>query len=71
MVGLPEFFQQTSDEPYVRHDYKLVYADGKSKVFGNHQDFSAAWFQQPKQFLSHGEVLDKKSKKKTESKGFN
>jgi hypothetical protein len=33
MVGLPEFFQQTSDEPYNRHDYKLVYINGQTKVF--------------------------------------
>jgi hypothetical protein len=30
MVGLPEFFQQTSDEPYNRHDYKLVYVNGQT-----------------------------------------
>jgi hypothetical protein len=37
MVGLPEFFQQTSDEPYNRHDYKLVYVNGNHKVFDNHR----------------------------------
>ena len=69
MVGLPEFFQQTSDEPYNRHAYKLVYTNGETKVFEEHQDFMAAWFQYPKQLLSHGEVLDKKVKK-TKSGGF-
>ena len=63
MTGLPEFFQQTSDEPYNRHDYKLVYTNGNTKVFEDHQEFMAAWFQYPKQLLSHGEVLDKKVKK--------
>ena len=70
MTGLPEFFQQTSDEPYNRHDYKLVYTNGQTKVFEEHQDFMAAWFQYPKQLLSHGEVLDKKVKNKTKSGGF-
>ena len=33
MSGLPEFFQQTCDKPYDRHDYKLVYTDGNFKIF--------------------------------------
>jgi hypothetical protein len=70
MVGLPEFFQQTSDEPYNRHDYKLVYVNGNHKVFDNHEDFMSTWFQTANMLLSHGEVLDKKIKKKTKSGGF-
>jgi hypothetical protein len=65
-----QWFEQTSNEIYNRHDYKLVYTNGKNKVFENHQEFMAAWFQYPKQLLSHGEVLDKKIKKKTKSGGF-
>ena len=64
-----QWFEQTSNEPYIRHDYKLVYTNGETKVFEEHQDFMAAWFQYPKQLLSHGEVLDKKVKK-TKSGGF-
>ena len=64
-----QWFEQTSNEPYNRHDYKLVYTNGETKVFEEHQDFMAAWFQYPKQLLSHGEVLDKKVKK-TKSGGF-
>ena len=70
MTGLPEFFQQTSNELYNRHDYKLVYTNGNIKVFEDYQEFMAAWFQYPKQLLSHGEVLDKKTKKKSKSGGF-
>ena len=44
-------------------------SSGETKVFEEHQDFMAAWFQYPKQLLSHGEVLDKKVKK-TKSGGF-
>jgi hypothetical protein len=64
-----ETFKQTSDDPYDRHDYKLVFSDGKTLVFDNYEDLQLVWFQSPWQFLSHVEVLDKK-KKKTKSKGF-
>lgn len=60
-----ETFQQTSNEPYVRHDYKLVYEDGKEVVFDNYEDVQRIWFQYGGNFLSHVEVLDKKK-----SKGF-
>lgn len=69
MTGLPEFFQQTSNDLYNRHDYKLVYTNGNTKVFDEYQEFMVAWFQYPKQLLSHGEVLDKKVKK-IKSGGF-
>jgi hypothetical protein len=59
-------FEQTSDVPYNRHDYELFYTNGQSVVFDNYMDLQATWFQNPKQFLSHVEVLDKKQK----SKGF-
>lgn len=65
-----QWFEQTSDEPYNRHDYKLVYVNGNHKVFDNHEDFMATWFQTANMLLSHGEVLDKKTKKKTKSGGF-
>ena len=35
MSGLPEFFEQTSNEPYERHDYKLCYTTGKTEVIFN------------------------------------
>ena len=69
MTGLPEFFQQTFYKPYDRHDYKLVYTDGNFKIFNNHEEFQATWFQTANMFLSHAEVLDKKTKQKT-LKGF-
>ncbi len=58
-------FKQTSDEPYVRHDYKLVFEDGKEVVFDNYEDIQVFWFQRGGNFLSHIEVLNKK-----QSKGF-
>jgi hypothetical protein len=62
-----ETFSQTSDEPYIRHDYKLIYEDGNQVVFDNYEDVQLFWFQRGGHFLSHIEVLDKK---KTKSKGF-
>jgi hypothetical protein len=65
----PQVFKQTSNEPYLRHDYKLVYTNKTSKVFDNYEDLSNTWFQTPNQLLSHVEVLDHKEKK-SGSKGF-
>jgi hypothetical protein len=67
---LPETFAQTSDEPYVRHDYKLHYTTKKPEVFDNFEDVQRTWFQTPKQFLDYVEVLDKKQPKNKKSKGF-
>jgi hypothetical protein len=47
-----------------------VYVNGNHKVFDNHEDFMSTWFQTANMLLSHGEVLDKKTKKKTKSGGF-
>jgi hypothetical protein len=61
----PEYFKQTSDKPYDRHDYKVVFEDGKEIIFDNYEDVQLTWFQNGGHFLSHIEVLDKK-----QSKGF-
>jgi hypothetical protein len=59
-------FKQTSDDPYIRHHYKLVYDDGREVVFDNYEDAQVTWFQHAGKFLSHIEVLDIKEK----SRGF-
>ena len=59
-------FKQTCDKPYDRHDYKLVYENGKEVIFDNYEDVQLTWFQRGGHFLSHIEVLDKKQK----TKGF-
>jgi hypothetical protein len=61
-------FKQTCDKPYDRHHYKLVLSNGNELIFDNYEDVQAVWFQTAKQFLSHVEVLDKKTKSK--AKGF-
>jgi hypothetical protein len=55
----PQYFQQTSDEPYDRHNYKVVLLNGQSVVVDAWDLAQSIWFQQPSQFLSHIEVLDK------------
>jgi hypothetical protein len=69
MVGLPDFFKQTSNEPYLKHDYKLVFSNKNDKIFDNYEDFLKTWWESPKQFLSYVEVLDHKEKK-IKSGGF-
>lgn len=66
----PQYFSQTCHKPYDRHDYKLVYTNGKTVAYDDYMDLQAAWFQTAHQFLSHVEVLDKKKKTKTNPKGF-
>jgi len=64
-----ESFKLHCEQPYLRHDYKLVFTNGKSIVFDNYEDVQRTWFQSPNQFLSHVEVLDHKEKKQ-KTKGF-
>lgn len=64
---LDKTFKQTSDEPYIRHNYKLVYSNGQEVFFDNYMDVQAAWWNTPSDFVSHVEVLDIPEKKK---KGF-
>ena len=66
---LPESFKQTSDEPYIRHDYKLVYTDGKSKIFDNYSDLIRTWMTTPVDLLDHVITLDH-TEPKTKSGGF-
>jgi hypothetical protein len=61
-----KIFQQTSDEPYLRHDYKVVYDDGTYQVFDNYEDVQLLWWNRTGNFLSHIEVIDRKQ----EAKGF-
>jgi len=60
MTGLPEFFKQTSDKPYDRHLYQMIYFDGKKEVFDSWEAVQLKWFQTPSRFTNSIEVLDKK-----------
>ena len=67
----PRYFRQTSNEPYLRHDYKLVWSTGQSVIFDNYEDVQRKWFEHSGNFLSHVEVLDHKEPKKNKKrKGF-
>jgi len=67
----PRYFRQTSDESYLRHDYKLVKSTGDSVIFDNYEDVLRMWFEHSGNFLSHVEVLDHKQPKKNKKKrGF-
>lgn len=61
---MTQVFKQTSDDPYLRHHYKLVYEDGRETIFDNYEDVQLLWFQSSGRFLSHVEVLDIKEKKR-------
>lgn len=57
-MSLPDWFEQTSDLPYDRHEYKVHTQTGRTYVFDNYEEVRAVWFEH-KQLLSHIEVLDK------------
>lgn len=61
-----KIFKQTSNEPYLRHDYKLIFEDGREVIFDNYEDAQLLWWNRSGNFLSHIEVLDRKQ----EAKGF-
>ena len=69
MSGLPEFFEQTSNEPYDRHHYRLVLTDGRSVEFDDWQTVAAQWFKLPAMFTQYIDVLDK-PKARAQPKGF-
>ena len=62
----PRYFTVTSDEPYDRHTYKVVYHGGKEKVVDSWEEVQSIWWNSVSYFVSHVEVMDRK---KTISKG--
>ena len=49
----------TSDKPYNRHKYKIVFVDGRSIVIDDYDMVRQVWGQY-KQVCSHVEIVDKK-----------
>jgi hypothetical protein len=71
VTTIPEFFQQTSDISYDRHNYELVLKSGKTVFFGDWFGVQEYWFvhNQIPDYLDYVKVLDK-SKKKSKVSGF-
>lgn len=57
----PQFFEETSDGSYDRHDYKLV-TTTNSYLFDNYEDMRNMWWNYDSSMLKHVEVLDKVNK---------
>ncbi len=55
----PQYFEITSDEPYDRHDYKIISSDGKFVIVDSWYSAREIWWNTPSKLLSHIEVLDK------------
>jgi hypothetical protein len=60
---LPEWFSQTSDVPYDRHEYRLIFSNNDSIIFQSYEQLMEKWFSTPSMFTSRVEVLDKTNKK--------
>jgi hypothetical protein len=66
----PQYFTDTSDEPYDRHWYEFVYSNGQYLIFESWEEVRNEWFNMPSRFKSHINVLDRQQKKKKTTKGF-
>ena len=53
----PQFFELSSEDPYIRHHYKVVDGNGKETIVDNWEDAAVLWWNK-KAFLSHIEVLN-------------
>lgn len=69
-LKMTETFSQTSNEPYIRHDYRVHFTNKKPVLFDNYEDVQRIWFETPSQFLDYIEVLDRKKVNKKKAKGF-
>jgi hypothetical protein len=60
---MTEAFTLHCTKSYDRHKYKLYLTNGKVELYEWYDEVQARWFQTPKQFLSHIEVIDRKKKR--------
>ena len=66
MITPTQTHTYTSDEPYNRHKYQLVFTDGRSILFDDYSKMKQTWTQFS-EVCSHVVVLDKK---KSGGRGF-
>jgi len=68
---LPDWFAQTSDEPYDRHQYLLEFNGGNTLTFDDYEQMRAYWFQSVRNWSDcKVTVLDKKQQNKKSHGGF-
>lgn len=64
-----EWFAQTSDKPYDRHQYKIEFDDGRSIIMDSYEELRNVWFEYVRTRKgAKVSVIDKKTQK--EVKGF-
>ena len=66
MITPPQSHKFTSDKPYNRHKYELVFSDGRSVVIDDYETMKQAWWKY-NQVVSHVNVVDKRG---VSGKGF-
>ena len=67
---LPVWFEQTSDEPYDRHQYQLE-CNGQSFIFDDYDQLRVYWFESVRNWGNcKVSVLDRKQNKKNSNGGF-
>jgi hypothetical protein len=63
----PQYFEQSSYEPYDRHKYKLTFQDGHSMILDSYEQVQILWFENLRNWK--GVIIDVLDKDK-EKKGF-
>ena len=66
MITPTQSHKFTSDKPYNRHKYELVFVDGRSVVIDDYETMKQAWWKY-NQVVSHVNVVDKRG---VSGKGF-
>ena len=66
MITPTQSHKFTSDKPYNRHKYELVFSDGRSVVIDDYETMKQAWWKY-NQVVSHVNVVDKRG---VSGKGF-
>ena len=59
----PEYFTTYSNKPYDRHQYKIVYKDGRKVVVDDYDQMKAIWFHS-RDIVETVEIIDPHKKKK-------
>ena len=67
----PQYFELSSEDSYDRHNYKVVFPDGRTLMFDDYEEMRAVWFQHIRNWEGCiVEVIDAKKESRTSTKGF-